>query len=166
MSLRIIPLTFRQVCTYITAHHRHHKAPRGGKVFLGVRDATGLLGVAVISRPIARAYDRSALGDIDAELTAEVIRTCTTGAPNANSKLYGACRQITKAMGYDRVITYTEAEESGASLRAAGFVYVKELRPRANWANASQKLKGLRDATVREHVTRHLWEIRFQREIA
>lgn len=159
--LRIVPLTFRQVCAYVAQYHRHHKPPRGGKVFIGVRNGEGLVGVAVISRPVARAYDRSSLGDLDEELTAEVIRTCTDGTEHANSKLYGACRQIAKGMGYDRIITYTEEGESGASLKAAGFVMVKVLPPRPNWANSSQKLKGLRDETVREQVTRYLWEVRF-----
>ena len=161
--VRIVPLTFRQVCAYVAEHHRHHKPPRGGKVFIGVRNGTGLVGVATLGRPNARAYDVSSLGPFDADLTAEITRTCTDGTPHANSKLYGACRQIAKGMGYDRVITYTEEGESGASLKAAGFVKVKELPPRKNWANSSQKLKGLRDATIREGVTRYLWEVRFAR---
>lgn len=163
MSLRIVPLTFRQVCAFVAVHHRHHKPPRGGKVFLGVRNGEGLVGVAVVGRPNARAYDVSSLGLLDAELTAEITRTCTDGTEHANSKLYGACRQVAKAMGYDRVITYTEAGESGASLKAAGFVQVRDLPPRKNWANSSQALKTLRDPTIREGVARTLWEVRFRR---
>lgn len=163
MSLRIVPLSFHQVCAYIAQHHRHHKPPRGGKSFLGVWNGSAIVGVAVLSRPNARSLDAASRGSFDGELTVEITRTCTDGAANANSKLYGACRQIAKASGYDRVITYTEEGESGASLRAAGFVLVKTLPPRANWANASQKLKHLRDATVREQVTRYLWEVRFTR---
>ena len=40
---------------------------------------------------------------------------------NANSALYGAAWRAARAMGYSRIITYTLPEESGASLRAAGF---------------------------------------------
>lgn len=154
---RVVPLSFRQVCAYVTAYHRHHKAPRGGKVFLGLRDTqTGaLIGVAVLGRPVARAYDPEAV--------AEITRTCTDGTANANSQLYGACRQIAKAMGYQRVITYTEAGESGASLRAAGFVCVAELEPRENWAASSQKLRHLRDPDGRGNVRRYRWEITFAR---
>jgi hypothetical protein len=165
MTLRIVPITFRQACAYIAAHHRHHKPPRGAKVVVGVRDGSGLVGVATVGRPNARAFDRSPLfGDIGVELTAEVTRTCTAGAENANSKLYGACRQLAKAMGYDRVITYTEKGESGASLKAAGFVKVKDLPARRNWANSSRKLKQIRDTSAREDVPRVLWEIRFRQE--
>jgi hypothetical protein len=76
-------------------------------------------------------------------------------------------------MGYLRVITYTQAGESGASLRAAGFVRVKELPPRKNWAESTKakELKTMREPT--QHlfpeldkkdtggVARVLWEIRF-----
>lgn len=40
-----------------------------------------------------------------------------------DSKLYGACCRIGFVMGYDRIITYTLASETGASLRAAGFTF-------------------------------------------
>lgn len=112
-----------------------------------------LVGVAMVGRPVARAFDNG--------LCAEINRTCTDGARNANSKLYGACAQACKAMGYERVITYTQADEDGASLRAAGFVRVKELPARGSWAESSVKLKALRDGVGNGGVARVLWEIRF-----
>lgn len=153
MPLQIRPISFRALCAYVAAHHRHHKPPRGGKVFICVKSGVRVVGVASLGRPNARAYDP--------ETIAEISRTCTNGFHNANSKLYGACRQIAKAMGYERVITYTEDGESGASLKAAGFVCVAELKPRKNWAHSSQKLRHTRDPKVREHVKRFRWEIRF-----
>jgi hypothetical protein len=56
------------------------------------------------------------------------LRVCTDGTPNACSALYGACRRIAKAMGYTRVITYTLADEDGASLRAVGARRVASVR--------------------------------------
>lgn len=44
------------------------------------------------------------------------------GQPNANSKLYAAAVRAAFAMGYRRVLTYTLPEESGVSLKAAGFM--------------------------------------------
>lgn len=65
--------------------------------------------------------------------TAEVLRVCVLeGKPNANSMLYGAAARACKAMGYKSVITYTLPEESGASLRAAGFVVEGKAQKRAN----------------------------------
>jgi len=75
-----------------------------------------------------------------------------------NSFLYGIAHRIAREMGYYRQITYTEESESGVSLRASGFKLVAELKPRANWANSSKKLKRLRDRTVRENVKRYRWE--------
>jgi len=151
--LTVHPSSFRAVCDFVRRLHRHHKPPRGGKVFIAVKDGARVVGVASLGRPSARAYD--------AERIVEVTRTCTDGAVNANSKLYGAARQIAKAMGYEKIITYTEEGESGASLRAAGFVIEAELKPRGNWAQASKKLRHIRDETVRANIKRFRWSVTF-----
>lgn len=109
----IVPVTFRQACAFITAHHRRHRPPQGMKFALGVAADHGLVGVAVVGRPVAR--------HLDDGRSAEVTRTCTDGTPNANSGLYAAAWRTTRAMGYQRLLTYTEHGETGASLRAAGF---------------------------------------------
>lgn len=153
VPLVIRPMTFRGVCAYIAEHHRHHKPPRGGKVFIGVQTlAEVLVGVAVLGRPSARAYD-------DGQCF-EVTRSCTAGQQNANSCLYGAMRRIGFAMGYRRGITYLQKGESGASLRAAGWVKVKDLPARKGWAASSVKLKALRDPVGSGGVDRELWEVR------
>lgn len=152
-ALRIKPMSFRGVCAYIAEHHRHHKPPRGGKVFLGVIDpADTLHGVVVIGRPNARAFDDG--------WCFEVTRACVEGMANANSCLYGAARRVGFAMGYLRGITYLQAGESGASLRAAGWVKVKDLPARKGWADSSQALKHLRDPIGSGGVARELWEVR------
>ena len=63
---------------------------------------------------------------LDNGYTAEVIRCCTDGAPNACSMLYGAARRAVKALGYRRLVTYTLPEEGGASLRASGWTLAGE----------------------------------------
>lgn len=143
-------------------HHRHNKPPHGCKFALGVRRDGALAGVAVAGRPIARAFDDG--------LTLEVNRSCTDGTPHANSMLYGAVWRAARAMGYRRCITYTQAEESGSSLRAAGWLKVKELPPRKDWKDSSVKMKALREPAQQTFieddrrrtggVTRVLWEIR------
>lgn len=76
--------------------------------------------------------------------------------------LYGSCRAIAKAMGYRRIITYTQADESGISLRAAGFVKVKDLPARKDWAASSgPAYKGNRKEGYAGNVARSLWEIVF-----
>ncbi|EEV6494957.1 XF1762 family protein [Escherichia coli] len=105
-------------------------------------------------------HNKPPVGHIDDGLTLEVNRTCTTGERNANSKLYGAVWRAAKAMGYRRCITYTRADESGASLRAVGFVRVKELPSRKSWAESSVAMKSKRDPVGNGGVPRVLWEIR------
>jgi len=139
MSLRVVPIGWRTACTFIDQHHRHHRAPRGQKVAIGVIDDSQVLrGVACMGRPNARAWDDGTM--------AEVTRTCTDGTRNANSMLYGALRRIALAMGYECLITYTQAGESGASLLAAGWRHVRHVKARKNWANSSSgSYRRLRD---------------------
>lgn len=53
--------------------------------------------------------------------TLEVNRLCTDGTKNACSFLYAAAARAARAMGYQRIITYTLDTEGGVSLRAAGW---------------------------------------------
>lgn len=62
-------------------------------------------------------------------------------------------------MGYKRIITYTQRYESGASLRAAGFMQVKTLPARGGWAASSVKMKEQRDPVGNGGVERVLWEV-------
>ena len=151
MGLTIIPVTWRRARSFCEAVHRHHGAPRGHKFALGVVDEAGALrGVAICGRAVARGLDDG--------LTVEVNRTATDGCPNANSALYGACWRVAAAMGYRRIVTYTQEGETGASLRAAGYRLVRELPARGSWAAASVALRHLRDPVGSGDVQRTLWE--------
>ncbi len=151
--MEIVPITLKAAKQFVKDLHRHHKPPTGHKFSIGLMSGNTLVGVAMVGRPIARHFDDGR--------TAEVNRSCTDGTPNANSMLYGAAWRCARAMGYRRLITYTQAEESGASLRAAGWVRVKDLRPRGNWAESSgPKSKVKRDKTGNGGVARVLWEIK------
>lgn len=151
MSLRVVPVTFRRACAFVDTLHRHHKKPKGCKFPIGLWNGEReLVGVAIVGRPISRIFDDG--------FCAEVTRTCTDGTFNANSMLYGACRRAAQAMGYTRVITYNEDGESGASLKAAGFWKVKELKARKNWAESSVKLRAKKDQHGRGGIARGLWE--------
>jgi hypothetical protein len=159
MSLALQPVTYREAARFVAVHHRHNKPPRGHKFSIGVAAGAGIVGVVMVGRPVARALDNG--------LTAEVNRSCTDGTANANSMLYGAAVRAAKAMGYRRIITYTQADESGASLRAAGFRKVKELPARGSWAESSVQQRQLREVGLfgdidgAGDVARVLWEVTF-----
>lgn len=131
MTLVAIPLDLKEAIEFVRNFHRHNKAPAGGKFAIGCSDGDRMVGVAIVSRPVARNAD-------DAE-TAEVIRCCVLDdAPKgACSFLYARCWHAAKAMGYRRLITYTLQTESGASLRGAGWKVVATLKPNtsAGWQN-------------------------------
>lgn len=135
--MEIRPLTFREACRFVAQHHRHNEPPRGHKFSIGLYEGEALVAVAMCGRPVARHFDDG--------LTIEVNRTCTDGTKNANSMLYGASCRAALAMGYRRVITYTQADETGISLRAAGFRRIKDLPARGDWAASSVKHRAVRD---------------------
>ena len=149
--MRVVPITLREAQAFVSEHHRHNAPPRGWKFGVGLRVGDTLVGVATAGRPVARHFDDG--------LTLEVNRTCTDGTKNANSMLYGATWRAAKAMGYRRGITYIQGDETGASLRAAGWRRVKVLPARKSWAESSKALKDLRDPVGTGGVYRELWEI-------
>lgn len=150
--LEVVPITFRAACAFVDQHHRHNKAPRGHKFSIAIERDGELVGVVMVGRPIARAYDTGRV--------AEVNRTCVIdGVPNANSMLYGAAWRASKAMGYQSVITYTQHDESGASLRAAGWVSLANRRARKSWAESSVAQRELRDPVGNGGIDRVLWGI-------
>ncbi|MGC0418398.1 XF1762 family protein [Embleya sp. AB8] len=148
MSLHIVPVRARQAREFIATWHRHHRPPAGWVFTVGVADEDQVLrGVAIAGRPVARASDDG--------WTLEVTRTATDDrAPNGNSMLYGAARRAAKALGYRRLLTYTQASESGASLRAVGWKVVAERPARPGWDTPSRR----RRPTGTENVPRTLWE--------
>ncbi|WP_198517646.1 XF1762 family protein [Microbacterium lacus] len=147
--LRIVPVDLRHAQEFVTEHHRHHSAPKGHKISVGVARGELLVGVAILGRPTSRVI-QSNWG-----YTLEVKRTATDGTRDANSMLYGAAKRITFALGYDRLITYTQDGETGASLRAAGFRVIAQRPPRGGWSMPSRP----RTETGPTGVARTLWEI-------
>jgi hypothetical protein len=147
VSLRIVPVSFRDAAAFVAAHHRHHQPPKGHKFSIGVADGEVLVGVVVVGRPVSRVI--AAEGG-----TLEVLRSATDGTRNANSMLYGAARKVTFALGFDRLITYTQDGESGASLRAAGFRVLARRPARAGWNMPSRP----RTDAAPTGIARTLWE--------
>lgn len=81
--------------------------------------------------------------------------TCPDGGPAvACSALYAAAWRAVKAMGYRRLITYTQDSETGASLRGAGWRVVAHRPPRKGWDMPGRP----RVDTHPTGVARTLWE--------
>lgn len=146
-ALRVVPVRFRDACAFVEAWHRHNKPPRGMVFCLGAADDAGrLVGVAIVGRPVARMLDDGT--------TLEVTRTATDGTRNANSLLYGAAWRAAKALGYGRLVTYTQAGETGGSLRGAGWRVIAQRPAGKGWDRPSRP----RDNSSYLSTTRTLWE--------
>lgn len=124
MALQVTPITLSEANAYVAERHRHHKPVPGAKFCVAVSDGGQVRGVAIVGRPVARRSDDG--------WTLEVNRCCTDGTRNACSMLYGASWRAAKALGYSRLITYTLPDESGASLRGAGWRCIGK-RGGGNW---------------------------------
>lgn len=134
--MRVVPMGTREANDFVENFHRHRGRTGCDRAKFAIGASTGdeLVGVALVGRPLARALDDS--------WTAEVLRVCAKPAApkNVNSFLYSACWRIWRAMGGRKLITYTLVEESGSSLRGAGWRIVAEVRPHpGGWASSGRE---------------------------
>jgi hypothetical protein len=120
--MKLVPVDLAAANDYVRRLHRHSKPTVGHRFSVGLEADGQLRGVAIAGRPVARALDDGS--------TLEILRVCTDGVRNGCTRLYGACCRAGAALGYELAITYTLASEGGASLRAAGFRPVAEVRDR------------------------------------
>lgn len=141
-DLTLVPVTLDEANAFVKEHHRHNATVPGCKFCVGAVSRNQIVAVAIVGRPIARMADDG--------LTLEVVRVCSDGTRNANSFLYGAVRRATWALGYKKLITYTLPEESGASLKAAGYRLIgsagggswsRQSRPRIDTHPLQKKLR-------------------------
>jgi hypothetical protein len=133
-KLRVVPCSLRKANDFVEIYHRHNlrTARDGGKFAVAIAAGANVVGVAIVGNPLS-----ATLMD---GFTAEVLRVCVlpTAPRNSNSLLYGACRRIWFQMGGHKIITYTLTEESGASLRGAGWTLADTIKGHdtATWGKA------------------------------
>jgi hypothetical protein len=113
VNLHISPCNLDEAHAFVDAVHRHHRRTWGGKFAIACSSEESVHGVVVVGRPVARLLDDG--------YTLEVTRLATDGTKNACSMLYAAAWRATRAMGYQKLITYILDSEPGTSLRAAGW---------------------------------------------
>lgn len=144
VRLDVVPVTQPVANAYVEKWHRHHAAIPGGFAwFCLAAVARGVVvGVAICGRPTNRNNDN--------RQTVEVLRLATDGTPNACSALLGAAAKTAQAMGACRIITYTLTEESGSSLRGAGWACESEDTGRSWWTSGKTRPV----AVDREHMSK------------
>jgi len=119
-QLDLRPIGSAPARAFIARHHAHCPPPVAWRWSHSAWSGRQLIGVVTAGNPVARAYMGRGI--------AEVSRLCIRRdiAPllvwNAASMLYGAACRSAECAGFQRMVTYTRAEEGGGSLAAAGFV--------------------------------------------
>jgi len=117
-KMELVAVSLEEANEFVSSLHRHHPPVVGHKFSLGAVKDGKMVGVAIVSRPVARLRDDG--------VTLEVSRLCTDGTKNACSFLYGAAAKACFALGFKRIGTYTMPDEGGASLRASGWKMIAE----------------------------------------
>jgi hypothetical protein len=125
MTWELIPLTRDAAMAFVLLHHRHCRRAAAHRGALGLMIDGTLTGVVIIGNTCKETMKRH-------PLRVEVTRLCVPeGAPRgACSWLYARARRAAAALGFREVTTCTLDEESGASLRGAGWTVVGELPAR------------------------------------
>ena len=123
---RVAPMTLAKANALVEVLHRHHGPLAFHIASIGAERRTDnhIVGAATLLRPCSPVQDD--------KVTIELARLTTDGSRNACSFLLGACARLAWSLGYLRIQTYTMAEESGSSLRAAGW-RLEILSPGTKW---------------------------------
>lgn len=145
-TLQLVPLSQREAADAVARWHRHNLPPRGDLFRVGVANDDVLVCVGIAGRPVAR--------HLDDGRTVEVTRVASNGTRNATSMTYAALTRAAWALGYRRVITYTQAGEPGTSLVAAGWHVIAQRPARPGWHRISRP----RDDALYQSTPRQLWE--------
>ncbi|MEU7320937.1 XF1762 family protein [Streptomyces griseoviridis] len=131
MTLHLVPVRFREAAAFVQDWHRHHAPPPGQIFAIGAADEDGVLrAIAIVGRPVARHLDDGA--------TLTVTRTCSDGALNANSLLYGAAWRAAKALGCTRLITYTPDRGKRCTFARNQLAGSRPSAPRRGWHTPSR----------------------------
>lgn len=155
MTRELVPMSLKQANAFVALHHRHCDPVAIHRSAIGCEIDGQLVGVAIIGNPksrVAQQADRFLI---------EILRVCVMpGAPrNTSSWLYSRARRAAGAMGFRRVSTKNLQQESGASLRAAGFQAVASSGARkdpSGWGRNGRPRRKLRT----DGVAKVRWEAR------
>lgn len=124
------PLELAAANEFVAKYHRHHDPVHRDKFRIGASQDGILVGVVQVGRPVSRMLDDGK--------TVEVVRLCTDGTKDVCSFLYSRSARIAKEMGYEKIITYILCTETGASLRACGWVE-EATTSGGHWSRPSRK---------------------------
>jgi len=124
-SLTTAPYPVKHAIRFVSQVHRRLPRVTGAMWAVGLWSGDTLCGVALVGHPVARLLCPEPSGGPwpPPYHRLEVVRVAVEeGHRNGCSMLYGACSRAARAMGARDLLTYTNEDEPGTSLRAAGWV--------------------------------------------
>lgn len=137
---RIQPITVKAARSLVRSMHRHLPELQGGLFATAVTYRDDVIAVGVAGHP-ARTWMDTGRIVISRVAAIDGLPPVGDHAAPACTMTYGSLCRAAKALGYREAWSYTLPGESGASLRAAGFVYMGETRGE-EWDRPSRARKG------------------------
>jgi hypothetical protein len=150
-DIRWLPL--RGAFAFIADHHRHHAPPQGGIVALGCWEDDRLVGCGIIGRPVSRELQRQGYCEITRTCLRDGIADSGEHANCAASVLLGRLRRVAGALGFQNMVTYTLPDESGSSLRGAGWTQDELPAGGGEWDKPGRR----REAAIHPTVPKRRW---------
>lgn len=139
------PLPIKLARRFVGTEHRHNPVLHAARWAIAAYEGDRLVGVVLVGNVVAKGLRHPR--------RAEVVRLATDGTDNACSYLYGVAARVARAMGVWSLKTYTLKDESGASLRAVGAKWEKDV-PAKEWSRPS------RPRTTKHRIAdRQRWEL-------
>ena len=123
--MRTAPYPIKHAVRFVEQTHRRLKHAHDRMWAISLWVSGELKGVALVGRPKARklAVDQNGAPWPPPYDRLEIVRVAVKdGIPNGCSMLYGACSRAARDMGALDLLTYTDEDETGISLRAAGWI--------------------------------------------
>lgn len=138
-------LELREANIFVERLHRHHGRAQGHRFSLGAVTDSALVGVIIVGRPVGGQHQNDWV---------EVTRCCTDGSKNACSFLYSAAARAARALGFYRIQTFILDHETGASLKASGWLFDRMSHP-IGWHHDGPR--AARDVEPHLMLRKQLW---------
>jgi hypothetical protein len=120
MNLVLQPYPIRRAMEFNRDVHRRRQKIQGGLWAVAVKRSGAVVGVAIVGRP-CRALDEECSVLVVTRVACLPGDASPSGHKGCCSMLYGACSRAARAMGAAALFTYTDLDEPGTSLKAAGW---------------------------------------------
>ena len=136
-QLRVGPVTRTAARNFVSRHHAHCRPPVTWRFEAAAFNGATMVGVVLVGNPVARALGQRGILEVNRLcIRRDVPRAL---AWNAASMLYGWAAREAGQRGWDKLITYTRADENARSLVAAGWIQEATVRGRGWHSDARRR---------------------------